>query len=110
MTAIRQLTRHAGNVAALSAVLTVEEAGLAFAAGSGASAAFQPIQSMATEVQQFMLGGFATSIFVIGLVALGISCLRSMVPWGWLVAYIIGASLAFGAPQIVGTLQSALGT
>jgi type IV secretion system protein VirB2 len=96
---------------ALAGTLSIVQvnSALAQAAGGGATGIAQPIITILQQIQSVMLGPLGVSVFVIGLIAIGMACLRSVIPWGWLVAYFVGSAIAFGAPEIVNTIQSAVG-
>ncbi len=81
----------------------------AFAQTSGVGNLAQPIVTILQSVQQTLLGPLGISVFIIGLGAIGFMCLRSIVPWGAVVAWVLGACFLFGAPTIVNAIQSAIG-
>jgi type IV secretory pathway VirB2 component (pilin) len=105
------LTRQASVLAlGLAASLSALQVRSATAQTTGASGIAQPIVTIAQQVQSVMEGPLGVSVFIIGLGALGMACLRGIIPWGWVVAWIVGACFLFGAPEVVSTIQSAVGS
>lgn len=50
-----------------------------------------------------------TPVAGIGVIALGALCLFGKISWWWLVGFIIGVVLIFGADQMVAWMRSAFG-
>ena len=101
------ITRRAWTTPMVMAMSVVTSAAQAQTTGAGQMA--QPLVTILQSIQSVVIGPLGVSIFIIGLAFLGIACLRGMVPWGWVVAWVIGAVFLFGAPTLVSEIQSGVG-
>lgn len=62
-----------------------------------------------TETLKSDLVTMLTPVAGIGVIALGALCLFGKISWWWLVGFIIGVVLIFGADQMVAWMRSAFG-
>lgn len=62
-----------------------------------------------TDTLKTDLVGILTPVAGIGVIALGVLCLFGKISWWWLVGFIIGVVLIFGADQMVSWMRSAFG-
>ena len=102
---IRMRTLHLG-MFALIVVLAMSKSDLAFAQ----AAAFQPLNTMATQVLQFLTGTFAVTCASIAIAVLGFIAFRGIVPWAGAISVIVGIVFIFGGAQIVQGMSSGLGS
>jgi len=90
---------------ALVLALAMSKTDLAFAQ----NAAFQPLNTMATQVLEFLTGTFAVTCATIAIAVLGFIAFRGIIPWAGAVAVIVGIVFIFGGAQIVQGMSSGLG-
>jgi len=98
----QSLRKHVVVVASLAFIASVLWSAPAMAQS------LDPLENMADEVVDFILGPFLTSLATIVVAGVGIACWRGRIAWGWLGAALLGAVIAFGAPEIVDWISSAL--
>ncbi|MGN8119165.1 TrbC/VirB2 family protein [Labrys sp. 22185] len=73
------------------------------------SQAFQPLNTMASDVLSFMTGSFAVTCATIAIAVLGFIAFRGIIPWAGAISVIVGIVFIFGGAQIVQGMSGGLG-